>query len=108
MGNTMSNAETAITEQTIEELKIRQRVHDNGMNEGGYGYNPYRDEIERRERDEWEAERRRFDEITKTNAMKNTASRDGQSGCVACCKTPNRNAQIWEPCEHCGNEPVYM
>jgi hypothetical protein len=40
---------TKITEMTIEQLKAAAR-HQDGVNEGGDGYNPYREEMGRRAR----------------------------------------------------------
>jgi hypothetical protein len=30
------------------------------------------------------------------------------AGCGACRRTATRTAQLWEPCEKCGNEPIYV
>lgn len=30
------------------------------------------------------------------------------TGCSRCRQTATRTAQIWEECEHCGCEPIYM
>jgi hypothetical protein len=30
-----------------------------------------------------------------------------EAGCGACRRTAARTAQLWEPCDRCGNEPVY-
>ena len=34
--------------------------------------------------------------------------REPQTGCVACRRTATRHAQIWDECEHCGTEPIYV
>ena len=32
----------------------------------------------------------------------------GVGGCWRCRKTPRRTVQLWEECDHCGSEPIYM
>ena len=31
-----------------------------------------------------------------------------KNGCRYCRRSPSRTAQIWEECDHCGTEPIYM
>ena len=35
-------------------------------------------------------------------------TRASTTGCPRCCRTPTRRAQIWEECDWCGAEPVYI
>jgi hypothetical protein len=56
----------------------------------------------------WDA---RIEQIVWKNdeiALCATASLDRQSGCSRCRRTATRTAQIWEDCEYCGTEPIYM
>ena len=62
------------------------QAYDHGMNEGGDGYNPYRDEREDAE----------------------LAAAQREQGCPRCRKPPQRHSQVWEECDHCGHEPVYV
>ena len=63
-----------------------EQAWDTGINEGGDGYNPYRDERE-------EAE---------------LAAAKDLYGCSRCRKTPTRRSQLWEACDHCSHEPIYV
>ena len=63
-----------------------EHAYDHVMNEGGDGYNPYR-----QERD-----------------MAELAAAQREQGCPRCRKTPQRHSQLWEECDHCGHEPVYV
>lgn len=49
MKQTKGNEMKSLNEMTIEELNVAKRNYDKGHNEGGEGYNPYADEISRRE-----------------------------------------------------------
>ena len=31
-----------------------------------------------------------------------------RGGCYACRQTSTRHSQIWEECDHCGTEPIYV
>jgi hypothetical protein len=31
-----------------------------------------------------------------------------RQGCSRCCRTATRTTQIWEECDHCGCEPIYI
>lgn len=44
-----------ISSMTREELMAAAKRHDSGHNESGYGYNPYRAELDRRDMEELEA-----------------------------------------------------
>jgi hypothetical protein len=49
--------------------------------------------------------------ICATESIDRPASRTsyvGGNGCHRCRRTATRTAQIWEECEYCGTEPVYM
>lgn len=35
-------------------------------------------------------------------------ARRERNGCGRCCRTATRTAQIWEECDYCGAEPIYM
>lgn len=37
-----------------------------------------------------------------------SATGPSESGCPRCRETPARRSQLWEECEHCGTEPVYV
>ena len=64
----------------------REQAYDHVMNEGSDGYNPYRQERE----------------------MAKLAAAQREQGCPRCRETPQRRSQLWEECDHCGHEPVYV
>ena len=41
-------------------------------------------------------------------AAKSDESSSRGRGCSHCRQTASRNTQIWEECEYCGNEPIYI
>ena len=58
-------------EMTREELKIEMKGYQKGVNEGGYGYNPYLVELQERDEKESQDRIKNFDnvwnlEVTKT------------------------------------------
>lgn len=63
-----------------------EQAWDTGINEGGDGYNPY----------------------TQERDMAELAAAQREQGCPRCRKTPQRRSQLWEECDHCGHEPVYV
>ena len=51
---------------------------------------------------------REWDDGIQIASTASSPRREPQTGCVACRRTATRHAQIWEECEHCGTEPIYV